>query len=33
MMDRLTNAIKAHAAGLDYFFGQAKFGTISSVQL
>jgi hypothetical protein len=31
MLDRLTNAVKAHAAGLDNSSGQAKFGTISSV--
>lgn len=31
MLERLTNAVKAHAAGLDNTTGQAKFGTISSV--
>ena len=31
MLDRLTNAVKAHAAGLDNSSGQAKFGTVSSV--
>jgi len=31
MLDRLTNVIKAHAAGLDHASGQAKFATVSSV--
>jgi phage baseplate assembly protein gpV len=31
MLDRLTNAMKSHAVGLDNSSGQAKFGTVSSV--
>lgn len=31
MIDRLVNAIKSHAASLDQSSGQAKFGTVSSV--
>jgi hypothetical protein len=31
MPDRLSNIVKAHAAGLDHASGQAKFGTVSSV--
>lgn len=31
MLDRLTNVVKAHAAGLDHSSGQAKFGKVSSV--
>ncbi len=31
MLDRLTNAIKAHAASLDRSSGHAKFGTVTSV--
>ncbi|MGD0103387.1 MAG: phage baseplate assembly protein V [Rhodopila sp.] len=31
MIDRLSNAIKSHAAGLDQTTGQIKFGTITSV--
>ena len=31
MLDRLTNVVKSHAAGLDRSSGHAKFGTISSV--
>jgi len=31
MLDRLTNALKAHAASQDNSFGQSKFGTITSV--
>lgn len=31
MIDRLTNAIKAHASGLDQSTGQIKFGTVTSV--
>jgi phage baseplate assembly protein gpV len=31
MLDRLTNLLKSHAAGLDNTSGQAKFGTVSSI--
>jgi hypothetical protein len=31
MIDRLSNAIKSHAAGLDQSTGQVKFGTVTSV--
>lgn len=31
MIERLSNAIKSHAAGLDQTAGQIKFGTITSV--
>jgi phage gp45-like len=31
MLDRLSNAIKSHAANLDQTTGQVKFGTITSV--
>ena len=31
MLDRLSNAIKAQASGLDRLTGQAKFATVSSV--
>ncbi|HEY0123857.1 MAG TPA: phage baseplate assembly protein V [Rhizobium sp.] len=31
MTDRLSNAIKSHAAVLDQSVGQAKFGTVTSV--
>lgn len=31
MLDRLTNIVKAHAANLDHSNGQAKFGTVTSV--
>jgi len=31
MIDRLSNAIKSHAASLDQTTGQIKFGTITSV--
>jgi phage baseplate assembly protein gpV len=31
MIDRLSNAIKAHAASLDQSTGQIKFGTVTSV--
>jgi phage baseplate assembly protein gpV len=31
MIERLSNAIKSHAAGLDQSTGQIKFGTITSV--
>jgi|ERR1700733_11934949 hypothetical protein len=31
MIDRLSNAIKSHAASLDQSTGQIKFGTITSV--
>jgi hypothetical protein len=31
MLDRLTNAVKSHAAALDNTSGQAKFGTVTSV--
>jgi len=31
MIDRLSNAIKSHAAGLDQSTGQIKFGTVTSV--
>jgi len=31
MLDRLSNAIKSHAASLDQTTGQTKFGTVTSV--
>jgi phage gp45-like len=31
MIDRLANAIKSHAAGMDQSLGQVKFGTVTSV--
>jgi phage baseplate assembly protein V len=31
MIDRLSNALKAHAAGLNQTAGQIKFGTVTSV--
>ena len=31
MIDRLANAIKSHAAGLDQSLGQVKFGVVTSV--
>jgi phage baseplate assembly protein V len=33
MIDRLSNAIKSHAASLDRTTGQIKFGTVTSVNI